>query len=152
MDSIESPKPPTSPPPVALAAELRPLISKLKRRLRGQGRVGDLTASQASTLRRLLKDGPLTTSELARAEGLRPQSMAAITRALQVAGLVVGTPDPTDGRQTRLSVTDACRQRLHDHRAAREDWLARALASRLSPEEQVHLASAVTLLKRLVEE
>ena len=141
-----------SSPSIQLAAELRSLISKLKRRLRDQGRVGDLTTSQASTLRRLLKDGPLTTSDLARAEGLQPQSMAPIVRALQAADLVIGTPDPKDGRQTFLSVTDACRENLHDHRVAREDWLSGLLATRLSPDEQAQLAASVTLLKRLVED
>ena len=137
---------------IAIAAELRTLISKLKRRLREQGVVGDLTTSQASVLRRLLKDGPATASGLARAEGVRPQSIASIVGVLEAAGLVSGAPDPTDGRQSLISLTDACRQTLFEHRAAREDWLAGALAARLSPEEQDHVSTSVALLKRLVDD
>ncbi|MEI9965358.1 MAG: MarR family transcriptional regulator [Caulobacteraceae bacterium] len=84
----------------ALAADLRALVGKLKRRLREQSDVGDLTPSQMSVLLRLEKEGQATTSSLARAEGVRPQSMAVVVAALEAAGLVSGAPDPTDGRQT----------------------------------------------------
>jgi DNA-binding MarR family transcriptional regulator len=136
----------------ALAAELRPLLGRLKRRLREQADTGDLTPSQVSVVLRLEKDGPATTSALARAEGMRPQSMATIVAALEAAGFVGGAPDPADGRQTLLSLTDDSRQRLREGRAARQDWLSRALQARLSAEEQAVLATAIGLLKRLVED
>ena len=94
----------------ALAEDLRSLIGKLKRRLREQANAGDLTPSQVSVLLRLEKDGPATVSNLARAEGMRPQSMGATIAALEAAGLVSGAPDPEDGRQTILSLTQACRE------------------------------------------
>ncbi|HXP98179.1 MAG TPA: MarR family transcriptional regulator [Telmatospirillum sp.] len=136
----------------ALAAELRALAGKLKRRLREQASSKDLTPSQVSVLLRLEKDGPATASSLARAEGMRPQSMGSVITALQVAGLVSGAPDPTDGRQTILSLTEACRQWVQEGRAARQDWLCRTLQARLSPEEQDKLVEAVALLKRLVDD
>jgi DNA-binding MarR family transcriptional regulator len=135
-----------------LAQGLRALIGKLKRRLRDQAHIGDLTPSQVSVLLRLEKDGPGTASSLARAEGMRPQSMGPIIAALEGAGLVSGGPDPTDGRQTLLSLTDACRKWVEEGRAARQDWLTRTLQARLSPEEQDKLAEAVELLKRLVDD
>jgi DNA-binding MarR family transcriptional regulator len=134
----------------ALAEDLRLLIGKLKRRLREQGHHGDLTPSQVSVLLRLEKDGPATVSSLARSEGMRPQSMSSAISALEAAGLVRGTPDPYDGRQTIMSLTDSCRERLRTGRAARQDWLSRTIAARLSAREQDELAAAVGLLKRLV--
>jgi DNA-binding MarR family transcriptional regulator len=134
----------------ALAQELRATFSKLKRRLRDQADVGNLSPSQVSALLRLEKDGPRTTSGLARAEGMRPQSMAPIIAALEGAGLVSGTPDPTDGRQTLFALTESCRKLIGDGRAARQDWLARTIQQRLNPQEQDVLATAVELLKRLV--
>ena len=110
-----------------LAQGLRALLGKLKRRLREQAGVGDLTPSQVSVLLRLDKDGPATASSLARAEGMRPQSIAPVVAALEDAGLVSGAPDPTDGRQTLLSLTDACRKLVSKGRAARQDWLARTI-------------------------
>jgi DNA-binding MarR family transcriptional regulator len=136
----------------ALAQDLRALLGKLKRRLREQAHVGDLTPSQVSVLLRLEKDGPATASSLARSAGMRPQSMAPVIAALESAGLISGTPDPADGRQTLFSLTDACRKWVEEGRAARQDWLTRTLQARLSPQEQDELAKAVALLKRLVDE
>jgi DNA-binding MarR family transcriptional regulator len=136
----------------ALAGELRALAGKLKRRLREQADAGDLTPSQVSVLLRLEKDGPATASNLARIEGMRPQSMGPIIAALESAGLVRGSPDPTDGRQTILSLTEACRTWIDEGRAARQDWLSRTIAARLSAEEQQQLAVAIALLRRLVDD
>jgi len=136
----------------ALATEIRALVGKLKRRLREQAAPGDLTPSQLSVLLRLEGQGPATTSNLARLEGMRPQSMGTVIAPLEVAGLVSGAPDPTDGRQTILSLTDACRKWIEEGRAARQDWLTRILQARLSPQEQDELVKAVELLKRLVDD
>jgi DNA-binding MarR family transcriptional regulator len=136
----------------ALAHDLRRIAGKLKRRLRDQADVGDLTPSQRSVLLRLEKDGPATTSSLARLEGMRPQSMGAIIAALESAGMVRGAPDPTDGRRTLLSLTETCRTWINDGRAARQDWLSRTIEARLAPHEQEQLAAAMTLLQRLIDE
>jgi DNA-binding MarR family transcriptional regulator len=135
-----------------LAQELRALFGKLKRRLRDQAHIGDLTPSQTSVLLRLERDGPATASSLARAEGMRPQSMGPLVAALEAAGLVSGAPDPSDGRQTILSLTDACRKWIEEGRAARQDWLTRTIQARLSPQEQEDLAASIELLKRLVDD
>ena len=134
-----------------LAGELRILIGKLRRRLREESHLGDITMSQASVLSRLEREGPATVSSLARAEGMRPQSMAATVLALSEAQMVTGSPDPLDGRQTILTLTDSCRAWIAASRAAREDWLARTLETRLTPAEVTELNSAVALLKRLTE-
>jgi DNA-binding MarR family transcriptional regulator len=136
----------------ALAQELGAVLGKLKRRLREQAHVGDLTPSQRSALLRLERDGPATASNLARAEGMRPQSMGSLIAALERAGLVSGAPDPSDGRQTVLSITDACRKWIQEGRAARRDWLSRTLQERLSPQQRDELAAAVELLSRLVDD
>jgi DNA-binding MarR family transcriptional regulator len=91
-------------------------------------------------------------SNLARAEGMRPQSMSSAIASLEAAGLVRGAPDPDDGRQTIFSLTHACRDWIQAGRAARQDWLSRTIQARLSPQEQDDLARAVGLLKRLVDE
>lgn len=136
----------------ALAQEIRALLGKLKRRLREQGRVGDLTPTQASVLLRLEREGPATASALARAEGIRPQSVGPVLTVLEGAGFIGGAPDPKDGRQTILSITDACREWILESRAARQDWLARTIQARLSPQEQDKLAAAVELMKRLADD
>ncbi len=138
-------------PAATLAAELRLVLSALRRRLREQADDGDLTSAQKSVLLRLERDGPATGSALARAEGMRPQSMGAIVAALETAGYVAGAPDPADGRQTIVSLTDRFRRWVSAARTARQDWLQRGLEARLTAPERRQLAGAVELLKRLLD-
>jgi DNA-binding MarR family transcriptional regulator len=135
-----------------LAEELHTIGSKLKRRLREQASAGDLTPSQTAVLRQLLHHGPATVTALARLEGVRPQSMGATVDGLEKLGLVKGTPDPRDGRQTILSMTPACRELIRSNRAARQDWLLRAIQSQLNAEEQAQLAFALPLISRLLDD
>ena len=135
----------------ALAGELRILISQLRHRLREQTHLGDYTWSQTSVIIRLERDGPATVSALARAEGVRQQSMGATISTLEAAGLVKGSPDPADGRQTILSLTDACLEMIRASRAAKEDWLFHAIQTKLSPAEQEQLATDLELLKRIAD-
>jgi DNA-binding MarR family transcriptional regulator len=135
-----------------LAAEIRTVCGKLKRRLREPGGRSDLTPSQISVLLLLEKDGPATVSSLARAEGMRPQSMSAVVTALQEAGLVSGAPDPSDGRQTLMALTSKCLKSLEEGRAARQDWLTATISQKLSAHDQERLQAALELLTRLVED
>ena len=135
----------------ALAAELHALSGKLKRRLREQASARDLTPSQIAVLGHLDRQGPTTVTALARIEGVRPQSMGATVAGLEALGLIKGSPDATDGRQTILSFTPACRDLIRSGRAARHDWLLKTIQSRLTPQEQAQLAAAMKLLNRLVD-
>jgi DNA-binding MarR family transcriptional regulator len=125
------------------------VLGALRRKLREQSHLGDFTESQISVLR-LLERANATISALARAEGMRPQSMGAIIAALEAAGLIAGTQDPADGRQTLWVLTPTCRERIKASRAAREDWLFRAIRKKFSGAEQRELSQAIELLKRLV--
>ena len=134
----------------SLASDLRVVAGKLKRRLSEQAHLGDLTWSQSLVVSRLAREGPATVTVLAKAEGMRPQSMGANIASLEAAGLISGAPDPADRRQTLLSITSACRERIEAARTAREDWLFAAIEKNLTPEEQETLSRAVALLNRLV--
>lgn len=149
MKSEKKRSDPESARALALAAELRVAIGRLSRRMREQTQRGALTWSQQSVLNRLDRDGPATVTALARAEGVRPQSMGATVSILQDGGFVAGKPDPTDGRQTILSLTAAGREMVSAGRAARQGWLFQAIRSELTPAEQKALAPCVELLERL---
>jgi DNA-binding MarR family transcriptional regulator len=136
---------------LAVAGELRVVLGQLTRRLRQQADTGDFTRSQLAVLARLERDGAATMTALAHAEGIRPQSMGVIIGVLQDAGMVAGTPDPSDGRKTVLALTDAARERFATGRLAREDWLFRAIRAELDPAEQAELAACIALLKRLAD-
>jgi DNA-binding MarR family transcriptional regulator len=136
---------------IALAGELRVVFAKLKRRWREQAPAGDFTDAQKSVILRLERDGPATVSMLARAEGVRPQSMRITVSALEALGAVSGKPDSKDGRQTFLSLTPSFLKFVKTGRAAREDWLFRALQAQLAPREHEQLVAAVKLLSRLAD-
>jgi DNA-binding MarR family transcriptional regulator len=139
------------PDPLTLASEVRLIAGKLKRKLRAHGSLGDLPPSQVAVLVRLDRDGPTTVSGLARAEGVRSQSMGKTIAALQAVGFVRGRPDPNDGRQTIMALTKASRNRIAGRRAVREDWLNRTIGSELSPLELRQLASGLALLNRILD-
>jgi DNA-binding MarR family transcriptional regulator len=133
------------------AADLRVLVSRLRRRFRDLYREDDLTASQMAVLGRLYSDGPSSTSDLAAAEHVRPQSMAATVAALDERGVIRRDPDPADGRRLLISLTDAGRATVHDTRRLRDEWLSRALQERYSDEERATIVEALALLERLID-
>jgi DNA-binding MarR family transcriptional regulator len=129
----------------AAAGELRIVLGQLVRRLRSEH---TFPIAQATVLSRLDREGPQTTSALATAENVRPQSMAQTLAELEVDDLIVRHPDPADRRQVLIELTVRGRERLAEERQRREGWLATAIAE-LTPEEQQTLIEAVPLLRRL---
>ena len=128
------------------ASELRLVLGQLVRRLRAEY---SFPVAQASVLSRLHREGAQTTSALAAAERVRPQSMAQTLAELETAGLIARRPDPADRRRIQIELTDRGRERVLEERGRREGWLASAIAAELSPEEQGTLLAAVPLLRRL---
>ncbi|WP_334171867.1 MarR family winged helix-turn-helix transcriptional regulator [Sinomonas sp.] len=133
-----------------VAAELRGVLGRLNRRLRQQADVGDLTRSQLNLISRLEREGPATVSDLARAEGVRPQSMGATVAALEEAGYLRRDPDPADRRKASISLSDAAREQIAASRLVRQDWLQRALSRELTREELERVHEAIALLSRIV--
>lgn len=134
--------------PALIASELRVVLGHLIRRLRAEHR---FPLPQATVLGRLDRCGPASTSELATAERMRPQSMAQTVAELEAEGLVVRRPDPDDGRRAVVELTASGRAALEADRRARVGWLAEAVEADLSPSEQRTLWDAVGLLRRMAE-
>ncbi|MFD6530031.1 MarR family winged helix-turn-helix transcriptional regulator [Streptomyces sp. NPDC060184] len=144
--------PADDPAPDVVAVRLAAVVSRLLRKLRTESAESLLTPSQRSVLARLESDGPATTAALARAEYVRPQSMRLTLAALESQELVDRAPDPEDGRKSLVSVNEAGRATLAGVRAAKHDWLAEALGAEMDESERQTVATAVTLLNRLVEQ
>ncbi len=136
---------------LATAGELRAVLGRLTRRLREAAHLTQFTWPQIQVLGRLERDGPATASALARAEGVRPQSMGETVAGLKAAGLISAAPDPVDGRQSLLSLTFPARGLILASRVARQDWLFHAMRDKLDPAQQERLADAAALLKRLLD-
>lgn len=132
------------------ARELVVVTSRLRRRLR-ELRAGEgPTPSQTSVLSRIEKGGPATASELAAAERVRPQSMAATVAALVEAGLVQRESDPDDGRRQLVTLTESARAWISTNRRARDEWLGQALGATLDAEELERVVDAMALVERAV--
>jgi DNA-binding MarR family transcriptional regulator len=140
-----------SPAAVEAGQALRVFFGRLRRQLQEASAVGDLTSAQASALARLALNEPTSTSALAGAERVRPQSMAATVAALEKQGLVRREADPADGRRQLIFLTPSGRSYAKGARASREEWLTRTLAQRLSEPELAVVNEAMVLLQRIVE-
>ena len=110
----------------------------------------EFTWTQKSVLKRLEREGPTTSANLARAEGVTPQSMGTAVAVLEEMGLVERKAHPKDGRQmiVKLTVKGAA---LREHaKAATETWLVQAL-EKLDPQELAILFKAGEIMKRMAE-
>jgi DNA-binding MarR family transcriptional regulator len=121
------------------------------RRLRQNSPDDALTLAESSTLSRLERGGPASSSELARYDRISPQSMGVTVAALEDRGLIERDRDPEDGRRIVLSITEAGRQLIHDKRGARTGQIAAALGDGFSGGELTQLMTVVPLLERLAE-
>jgi DNA-binding MarR family transcriptional regulator len=125
-------------------------IGRVVRHMRFAAAQHELSLTEWAVLARLGREGPATTAELARAEGMRPQSMSAAVATLEERGFLERKPHPSDGRQVNIALTErgaAVRSKAKDLKRA---WLAQATA-RLEDEERQVLARAGDILKRLLE-
>jgi DNA-binding MarR family transcriptional regulator len=131
--------------------DFRHAIGLLVRRARAAAVSQELSWNDTAVLKRLAQEGPATTAELARAQGMRPQSMRPIIAALEEMGLVRRKAHPTDRRQVNIELTarGAAAQKRAGH--AKRTWLAQAFAQ-LDESERQTLFAAGRIIKRLVEE
>ncbi|HEX4311263.1 MAG TPA: MarR family transcriptional regulator [Acidobacteriaceae bacterium] len=126
-------------------------IGLLVRRVRAAGQMHELSLAESAVLGRLEREGPATTAELARAEGVKPQSMGATVAVLAKRRMIQRRPHPTDGRQRLIVLTAkgaAVRKSMKD---AKHTWLAQAVAG-LNSREQETLFRAGEIIRRLAEQ
>lgn len=88
--------------------------------------------------------------EVRAAEGVRPQSMGGTLAQLEQMGMIVSTPDQTDGRRQLIELTAAGRERLEGVRQARAEWLAVSFHADFTEHERQVIIAAMALLERLV--
>lgn len=137
-------------PSLEVAIDLRAVLARLLRRLREAGADDSVTPSQASALARLGKGGVSTVSALARAEKVRPQSMATTVSSLEGLGLITRSKDPHDGRRQIIDLTDAGWDRIEGQKEAGAAWLEGALSTQVSAQELGTIAAATAILERVM--
>jgi DNA-binding MarR family transcriptional regulator len=99
----------------------------------------------------LTNEGPMTPGALAIRERVRPPSMTRVIASLAEMGLVDRAPHPVDGRQVLVSVSESGAELVKANRRARQEWLAKRLAT-LDSEQRDVLRNAADLMLVLVDE
>ncbi|HTC75735.1 MAG TPA: MarR family transcriptional regulator [Edaphobacter sp.] len=125
-------------------------IGLFVRRARAAASSQELSWTDTAVLKRLAKEGPATTADLARSQGMRPQSMRTIIAALEQLGMVERKPHATDGRQVNIVLTARGAAVQKTAGDAKRTWLAQAIAQ-LDPQERETLFAAGRIIKRVVE-
>ena len=124
-------------------------VARLNRRLR-QERQSDLSPSQLSVLGAVFFEGPATPSTLAARERVSAPSVTRVINCLEERGLVDRVPDPDDGRQVVVSISQLGEKVLSEERRRRDAWLAPRLRA-LDPSERAVLRQAAAIMTRLAE-
>ncbi len=130
--------------------DLMQSIGLLVRRVRAAAGSHELSLTEVSVMGRLAKHGPATTADLARAEGMKPQSMGTTIAALEEMGMVERKPHPTDGRQVNIGLTAKGAAVRKSAKDAKQTWLMQAI-SQLDESERETLFKAGEIIKRLAE-
>jgi DNA-binding MarR family transcriptional regulator len=125
-------------------------IGLLMRRVRAAAGSHELSLTEAAVMGRLAKDGPATTADLARAEGMKPQSMGTTIAELEAMGMVERKPHPTDGRQVNIGLTAKGATVRKSVKDAKRMWLSQAIAQ-LDERERETLFKAGEIIRRLAE-
>ena len=127
-------------------------LGLLVRRIRADAppELQEFSWTQKAVLRRLEKHGPATAADLARAEGVKPQSMGTALGSLEKMGLVERKAHPTDRRQIHIKLTARGITLRRNTKQATYAWLSRAIAE-LDRQEQITVFKAGELFKRMAE-
>jgi DNA-binding MarR family transcriptional regulator len=124
-----------------VVADIRRGATRFVQRMRVSRAPGALSTNKLVVLSHLRRLGPTTPGALAAAEHQLPQSLTRVFTDLAAAGLIERGPDPSDHRRSLIAITPAGQAALGRDMAARDRWLAAAMAG-LSETERglLHLA------------
>jgi DNA-binding MarR family transcriptional regulator len=106
---------------------------------------------RASALSVLVFGGPVSLAQLARAEQVKPPTMARLVDALEAAGLARREADKSDLRAVRIRATPKGRKLLLEGRARRLQQLT-SLLEATTATERASIADTVATLQRLLKQ
>ena len=140
-----------APKPEIIAAQLRPLLKRLTRKLRKLSPSdGLLSQSERSVLVLLDEHGQLLASELAVMEKITPQSMGQLLNHLAQLNFIDKKVSPTDKRKILISLSEYGINTIEKVRSERNEWLSKAITATCTPEEQEILLKAIGPLTKLI--
>lgn len=134
--------------PAADLAALGRAFEEITAWLRRSRSASEVSATGLSLLDRLDTGGALRVTDLATLEGVTQPAATSLVNRLADQGWVARAADPTDGRASLVSITDAGRRRLQQHRDDRSRRIAERLAL-LDAADQAALRTALPALRHL---
>lgn len=134
---------------LATADRLHSIAIHLLRRLRKVDEATGLSGPRLSALSVVVFAGPVTITELAAAEQVKPPTMTRLVQGLEAEGLVKRRADAADGRVSRIEATTRGRKILLDGRARRVAMLAELLETLDDPSRD-ELSRALTGLEVVI--
>jgi DNA-binding MarR family transcriptional regulator len=135
-----------------LAAQLRPVLTRLTRKLRKVSpQSGLLSQNERAVLVLLEQHDSLLSSEMATIEGITAQSMGAILKNLFALELISKKPSKTDKRKIYISISSKGKKLIAQVRKEREDWLIAAIEKVCTEKDRVILLKAIVPLNKLLE-
>lgn len=134
-----------------MADRIHSAAIQLLRRVRVRDGEPGLSAPRLSTLSVIVFAGPITISELAATQGVRPPTMTRLVDTLERDGLAMREPHPEDGRSVQVRATGMGRLALSRGRQQRMGALSARLAS-LSARDLETLDRAVELMEQVSHE
>jgi DNA-binding MarR family transcriptional regulator len=132
-----------------VAEQLHSAAIHLLRILRKEDVTGGLNSPRLSALSVIVFGGPITLSNLAAAEQVRPPTMTRIVSALEKQRLVTRTKNEQDGRSVYISATTAGKRLLLEGRNRRIHSLVRQIDALTSAEKSA-LRNAIRVLRKVL--
>jgi DNA-binding MarR family transcriptional regulator len=116
---------------------------------------GEVSVTALDVLHRLDTEGPVRLTALAAVAGVSQPSMSQLVQRFERRGVAQRTADPRDGRATLVTITDAGRGLLEEHRREVREKLANLMATLHSDDRAgLELAArvALPLLDRMIDD
>ncbi|OUJ75286.1 MarR family winged helix-turn-helix transcriptional regulator [Hymenobacter crusticola] len=137
---------------VQLAAELRTVIFRLIKKLRGQSPThAKISLTERAVLKLLDQHQQLQPTELAAREKVTTQAMSQVLRHLTELGYITRQPLETDKRKVGIALSQEGRVLLENVRLEVDEWLHVALKESCSIEELASVRQVLPVLTKLVD-
>ena len=147
--AARAPKGPKSKPDAEdIANRLHSAAIHLLRRLRQEDTASGLSAPRLSALSVIVFGGPISISDLAAAEQVRPPTISLVVRNLEEEGLVERVPDSKDKRVQRIAATPKGRKLLQQGQQRRVRRLVKDVGA-ISEADRKLLGQAIEIIERI---
>ncbi len=134
----------------AVAHSIRDLVTRMNRRLRKQiSNAEQLSVTEQNVISLLTGSEQLLPSELSAQLSISSQFMSQVLKRLDGLEYIIRKPSLDDKRKSFVLLSEKGRNKIHDSRQEREEWLANSVAKHFMNEDKAIIQKAIDLLLTL---